>query len=83
MLNPNPITQTMGITNNIKTVKSLMSMIKTANDPTAMLNHLAQNNPQLKEIMNLVQSGKSPKDLFYEKAKEMGVNPEEILQYLK
>ena len=79
----NPITQTMGISNNLQTAKSLMSMIRTAKDPNAMLNHLASQNPQLKEIMDMVNSGKSPKDLFYERAKQMGVDPETILSQLR
>lgn len=73
----------MGITNNIRTVKALANMIKTAKDPQAMLNHLASQNPQLKEILELTSSGKSYKDLFYEKAEQMGVDPEMILRQLR
>ena len=58
-------------------------MIQTAKNPNEMLNHMASQNPQLKEIMDIVNSGKSPKDLFYERANEIGVNPEDILKYLK
>ena len=58
-------------------------MVQTAKDPNAMMNHLASKNPQLKEIMDMMNSGKSPKDLFYEKANQMGVDPETILNQLR
>lgn len=58
-------------------------MVKAAKDPNAMLNHMATQNPQLKEIMDLVNGGKSPKDLFYERANQMGINPDDILNQLK
>ena len=64
-------------------VKNLMSMVKSANNPNAMLNQIASQNPQLKEIIDLTSGGKSPKDLFYEKAKQMGVDPETILSQLR
>ena len=42
------------------------------------------NNPQLQSVIKLVKdSGKSPKDLFYQKANEMGVDPNTILQKLR
>ena len=79
----NPIAQTMGITNNIRAVKSLMTMVKSAKDPNAMLQYMASQNPQLKSVMDMASSGKSPRDLFYEKAQEMGVDPEDILRQLR
>ena len=60
-----------------------MNQIRSASNPNAMLNSLAAQNPQLKEIMNMMQSGKSPKDLFYEKANEMGVDPNMIISQLQ
>ncbi len=42
------------------------------------------NNPQLNQVLKLIkQSGKSPKELFYDKAKEMGVDPDSILNKLR
>lgn len=49
-----------------------------------MLNNMLRNSPQGKEIMKEVQdSGKSAKDLFYEKAKALGIDPQEVLDQLK
>jgi len=49
-----------------------------------MMNMMMQNNPQLKRIVEEVKaSGKTPQELFYERAKQKGVNPEDILSKLK
>lgn len=63
---------------------SLAQMYKSMSNPNAMLNILMNNNPQMKSVMDMIKkSGKSPKDLFYEKANEMGVDPESILSQLR
>lgn len=49
-----------------------------------IINMIMQNNPQVKNIINEVRSsGKTPEQLFYEKAKAKGVNPEDILSKLR
>ena len=58
--------------------------MKSMGNPQAMLNQLMQSNPQMQQVMELVnQSGGDPKAAFYKKAEEMGVNPDEILSMLK
>lgn len=43
-----------------------------------------QMNPQIQSIMQMVkESGMSPKELFYKKAKEMGIDPDMILNQLR
>ena len=65
-------------------IRQIANMMKMSSNPQAMLNQLAQSNPQAKELVNLLQnSGKSPKDLFYQMAQEKGVDPNEILNMLK
>lgn len=47
-------------------------------------NQIMQMNPQLKEVMDMIRnSGKSPKDLFYDECKKRGVDPDTILNQLK
>lgn len=65
-------------------VQQMANMMKTMRNPQAMLNQLSQNNPQVKELMTMLQtSGKSPKDMFYQVAQEKGVDPEEVLKMLR
>lgn len=60
--------------------QQMINAIKTARNPQAML----QNMPQYKQVMDYIQqNGGNAKEAFYSKAREMGVNPEEILNQLK
>ena len=79
----NPINQTMQISNSLKMAKNLMAQVRSANDPNAMLNYLASQNPKLREVLDMANGNKSPKELFYERANAMGVNPDEIINQLK
>ena len=48
------------------------------------LMNMLQNNPQIKNVMDMVKnSNMSPRELFYQKAKEMGVNPDDVLKILQ
>ena len=47
-------------------------------------NNLMQSNPQLQSIMKMIkESGMTPKELFFQKAREMGVDPNTIHSQLK
>lgn len=49
-----------------------------------MLMNLMSSNPQVAAVMKEVQvNGGDAKSLFYRKAKEMGVDPQMILNQLK
>lgn len=55
-------------------------MVNTIRSPQTAI----QQMPQYKQIMDYVNAnGGDPKTAFYAKAKEMGVDPEEILKFLK
>jgi len=61
-----------------------MGMVQNANNPGAMLNMLAQNNPQLRQAMDFVkQYGNDPKQAFYAACQQRGVDPQEIINTLK
>ena len=70
--------------NNIQQVKSMLNLIRNANNPQALLQTMINNNPNLANVMNIIrQNGGNPKDAFYNLAKQKGVNPDEILNMLK
>ena len=65
-------------------IKQLTGLIKSSPNPQQMIMQLAQKNPHMSQIMNeLNTSGMSAKDLFYNKAKQLGVDPNQILGMLK
>lgn len=66
----------------IQSVKRMMGMLKTVQNPQAAIMQAAQQNPMLNNVLSLCQ-GKNPKDVFYAQCQKMGVNPDEILSMLR
>ena len=65
-------------------IKQMMGMVSGSQNPSAMLNQLAMNNPNLKQVMDFInQNGGDPQKAFYALAEQNGVNPQEILDILK
>ena len=68
----------------VQPVRQMMNMVRSAQNPQEVLNQLAMNNPQLKQVMDIVQKhGGDPMAAFKATAEEMGVNPNEIMNMLK
>ena len=58
----------------------MVQSLKAIGNPQMML----QQMPQYKQVMDYVnQNGGDAKSAFYAKAKEMGVDPDEILKVLR
>ena len=69
---------------NLANVKRMMNAFKGISNPQQMMATMMNQNPQMKDVMSLVQnSNMSPKDLFYKMAQEKGVNPDEIIKALQ
>lgn len=69
---------------NSDVVKSIVGMLSGSANPYQLLTGIASRNPMIKNIMDMSNnSGKSYKDIFYELAKQKGVDPNSILGQLK
>ncbi len=65
-------------------IKQMMNLVRNANNPQAVFNQLVSSNPQLNQVMNLInQNGGNPKNAFYAMARQKGIDPNEILKLLK
>lgn len=65
-------------------IKNLMQMVRSSGNPQAMLGQMMQNNPQMKQVMDVVnQYGGDAQKAFYALAQQRGVNPDDILNMLK
>ena len=65
-------------------IKQMVNMIRGAQNPQALLNQMITNNPNAKQVMDLInQAGGDPQKAFYQLAKQKGVNPDDILNMLK
>lgn len=61
---------------NVRQVKSMMQMMN--GNPMTM----AQQNPMFNQVMQMCQ-GQNPQQIFMNKCKEMGINPDAILNELR
>ena len=61
-------------------VKQIMNNLRTIGNPQAML----QQMPQYKEMIEFVNAnGGDARSAFFAKAKEMGINPSDVLSQLR
>lgn len=65
-------------------VRQLISLVRSSGNPQAMLAQLMQTNPQMRQVMELIQKhGGDANKAFYALAEEKGINPQEILDLIK
>ena len=65
-------------------IQKIIQMAKSGNNPQQLLNSLAGQNPQLNQVMQLINSGKmTPKQIFMNMANQQGVNPNDIISMFK
>ena len=63
-------------------VKQAFQMLKMAQNPQAMLQQIAQTNPQLANVLQMC-NGKNPEQLFYSLCRQNGIDPNSILNQLR
>ena len=81
---PQILQQLGNMPGNLRQIKGMMDMVRTAGNPQAMLSQMMQQNPQMKQVMDAVnQYGGDPKKAFYSLCQQKGVDPNEILNMLK
>ena len=56
--------------------------IKSPINTQAMINKLLQSNPKLQPYMDMIRNGANPRDMFYNLARQKGVDPNTFLSQL-
>ena len=74
--------------NHSKLIKQMWNMLKNVNNPQAMLSQMMQSNPNFKQAQEQVNELAKKYDgdykkAFFAKAKEMGVNPDDLINTFK
>ena len=65
-------------------IRQMIGMLKSSGNPQAMLMQLAQTNPNMKQVMEIVQQyGGDAEKAFYAVAQQKGIDPQQILNLLK
>lgn len=80
----NPIiNQMMSSALNNNPIMKMFQTVMSAQNPNAMMQTLAQNNPQLQQTLNYInQNGGNAKQLFYQMAQQKGKDPNTIINNL-
>lgn len=60
----------------------MIGMLKNVGNPAAMLQSMAQSNPDIKKAMDMCR-GKNPQQVFMEQCQAQGINPQQIIGNLK
>lgn len=70
--------------NKMGQVVQMMNQVRSASNPNAMLQMLAQTNPVVQQAMTYVnQNGGNAQQAFYNLAQQKGVDPMAVLNQLK
>lgn len=81
----NPIIQAISgkslMSSKLGQAQQMMSQLRSAGNPQAMIAQMMQSNPQIKQIID--QYGGDPKTAFYRFSEANGIDPEEILKLMK
>lgn len=65
-------------------IRQMISMVKSAGNPQLMLSQIMQMNPQMKQVMEIIQEyGGDANKAFYDIARRNGIDPDEIINMMK
>ena len=77
------ITQNRAV-QNLSHVKTMYDRIRNVSNPQTAINEMMKQNPTMKQAMDYVNAtGGDYEKAFFKLAKEMGVNPQDILNALR
>ena len=67
----------------LASVKRMIKTLQGVNNPEQAIQNLAQQNPPISGIMQMANGAGSLKNLFYQTAKQKGIDPNAIISQLK
>jgi len=75
--------QTAPLPPQVGQIRRMMQAVQTAQNPTAMLQQMAMQNPQVRQAMQIMSMARDPRQAFYMLAQQKGVDPQQVLDALK
>ena len=83
----NPFMQLLGKTQSnpaLQNISQMAGIIQAARNPQSAANQMAQNNPQMQQVMQYInQNGGDAKAAFFALAKQKGADPNAIIQQVQ
>lgn len=75
----NPLYSAMNTPKINPQLKQLYNLMKSGGNPMQILGQ----TPKGREIIQMLQNGMNPQQLFYQECQKQGINPDDILNQLK
>ena len=76
-------TKTESYINNSSEIRNAYNVFKTSQNPMQTFMRMAQKNPSLQPIMQMLNRGVNPQKIFLDMCKERGINPQEFLNQFR
>lgn len=64
--------------NNMAGIRNIYQMMQSGN-PMQVFQSLAQQNPQLQPVANMIRNGGNPQQIFFSMCQQRGINPQQFL----
>ena len=61
-------------------IKDIYNAMRQSRDPMQMFMRLAGNNPQMQPIIQAMQNGMNPQQIFNNLCQQRGINPQQFLK---
>ena len=66
--------------NTMNPIQNAYQVLTTAKNPMQAFYQIAQQNPNLQPIVNLLNNGANPQQLFVSMCQQRGINPNEFIR---
>ena len=76
---PNPFYQKITDTS-VNNIRNMYQLFTQSRNPMELFTNMSVNNPQMRPIINLLNQGISPENLFKNLCQQKGINPNEFLK---
>ena len=64
-------------------LSNMIGMVQAAQNPQMAINQMAMNNPQMQQVMQIVQqNGGNARQAFYSMCQQRGVDPNAVISQL-
>lgn len=76
---PNPFYQKITDTS-VNNIRNMYQLFTQSRNPMELFTNMSVNNPQMKPLINLLNQGISPENLFKNLCQQKGINPNDFLK---
>lgn len=68
--------------NNMAGIRNAYQMLRNSNNPMYVFQQMAQNNPQLQPIANMLKQGGNPQQIFFSMCRQRGIDPQAFIKQI-